>query len=144
MNNKILTMGSFDMFHAGHSSLLNFCSKVKGEHGVLHVGVNSDDFMTAYKRPPIIPYSERAEIIFNHPFVDKVFPVTQHDASGIIRDGKYDILVIGEDWAHKDYFTQIGTSRKSLKQMEVTLIYKAIDFERTTTQTIEEIKNREF
>lgn len=141
-NNRILTMGSFDMFHVGHASLLQFCSKLKGKHGTFHVGVNSDDFMTEYKRKPIIPFEERSDIIFSYPFVDLVFPVRQHDMSKYIEDQRYTMLVIGEDWAHKDYHAQIGTTKEHLKSIGCTLIYKEIDWPRTTTQTMEEVRDR--
>lgn len=140
MANKVLTMGGFDMFHIGHLRLIQACYQIAGPTGEVIVGVNTDEFMESYKRKPVIPYIERASVIRGLFGVGSTFPVDKHDASGYIKDFKPDFLVIGSDWAHKDYHSQIGTTKEELKELGVTLLYKSIDEERTTTATIEEIR----
>lgn len=73
----VTTNGAFDLFHIGH---LRALEASKGLGDVLIVGINSDESVKEYKSPvrPIVPESERAEVIASLECVDYVtiFPET--------------------------------------------------------------------
>lgn len=139
--NKVLTMGGFDLMHIGHLSFLNACKAIAGPQGRLYVGVNSDEFMESYKRQPVFTASERKRLVSSVVPGASIFDVTKHDAKDYIITYNPNIIVIGEDWAHKDYFTQIGVTKEWLKSQGIILLYKHIDEEITTTKIIERVKN---
>ena len=141
MANKVLTMGSFDLFHTGHLTLLQTCNKLAGSGGRLYIGINSDKFMTSFKRKPIVEWERRKKIISALFPRATIFSVDEHDASSHLVDK--DFLVIGVDWAFRDYFEQIGVDREYLKERGVTLLYKEVDEDITTSELIERAKNAE-
>ena len=67
----VFTNGCFDVFHAGHASLLDWC-KTQGE--IVVVGINSDDSVRGLKGSgrPIMPQEQRARIVASHRAVDFV------------------------------------------------------------------------
>ena len=103
----ILTCGTFDMFHIGHLNLLKRCKDLfPDEEKKLIVGVSSDSF--SYKKKgkyPIIPLSERFDIISSLKFVDKVFVEESLEMKELyISIFEADVFVIGDDWKGKfDY-----------------------------------------
>ena len=65
------TTGVFDLFHIGHVKILQ---KAKSLCDKLIVGVSTDSLVKKYKnKKPIIPFSERVEVIRNSRCVDLVF-----------------------------------------------------------------------
>lgn len=74
---KGFTAGVFDLFHIGHLILLKRC---KESCEYLIVGVMTDEFTEHQKgRKPVIPFSERVEIIKAIRYVDEVVPVDFHN-----------------------------------------------------------------
>jgi len=68
----VLTSGTFDLFHVGHSRYLEAAKK----HGdVLLVGVDNDEKVRNKKGPhrPIVSEDERMEILCHSRYVDMVF-----------------------------------------------------------------------
>ncbi len=101
MTDKIIgyTCGSFDLFHIGH---LNILKKAKQQCDYLIVGLNSDETMLRCKNKlPIIPYSERKQILESIKYVDKVIKVECHAKDTKADDWKYrisaDIVFSGDD-----------------------------------------------
>lgn len=138
--NVVVTMGSFDLFHIGHLSLLETCRAIAGPEGTVNVGVNSDSFMTEWKRKPAIPYEQRVRIIRSLECVDNTFPVNQHDAKPILTALKPKFLVIGSDWAPpKDYHAQLQTSTEWLTEHNITLLYVERETGQSTTQIRKEM-----
>lgn len=70
---SVFTNGCFDLFHAGHLSILQQASAVEYEV-YLTVAINSDESVKLIKGPgrPVIPEDERALIIASYHFVDRV------------------------------------------------------------------------
>jgi cytidyltransferase-like protein len=66
----ILAAGVFDLLHGGH---LSFLKKIKNENDKLIVLVNSDRFVSTYKRIPYINQNDRLEMIKNLKIVDEAF-----------------------------------------------------------------------
>ena len=96
MKKRIITYGTFDMFHIGHLRLLKRLSTYADE---LIVAVSTDEFNLGKGKKTMIPYDQRAEIIENIKCVDKVIPEDNWEQK--IKDiQKYDIdiFAIGDDW----------------------------------------------
>jgi len=89
----VLTSGTFDLFHVGHSRYLEAAKR----HGdVLLVGVDSDKKVRRKKGPhrPIVPEKERIEIICHSRHVDLVFLKQAGGAKwGLIKTVRPDVLI---------------------------------------------------
>lgn len=141
--NTVLTMGSFDMYHVGHVSLLRTCRKIAGPEGKVIVGINSDEFMTEFKKAPIIPFSDRQEVVSSCVYVDEVFKTTQHDAKPNILAINPDFIVIGTDWIEngKDYHEQLRTTKEFLIENNIVLLYVERETEWSTTRIRNEVQD---
>ena len=64
---KVITYGTFDLFHIGHLKLLQ---RIKNLGDRLIVAVSTDEFNTLKGKKTIIPYEQRAEIVSNIKCVD--------------------------------------------------------------------------
>jgi len=116
---KVLTIGTFDLLHAGHLAMLERAAEI----GELMVGVNSDGFVTAYKGSPYEPYSIRAGHVSCLPYVSRV---VENDGPGadLIRELRPSVLAIGPDWMPpRDYLGQIGLSSDELFGLDVVLAF---------------------
>lgn len=99
MKKKIIigyTSGVFDLFHIGHVKILQ---KAKSLCDKLIVGVSTDTLVKKYKnKKPIIPFSERVEVIKNNKCVDLVVSQNSLDKFKNWRRLKYDVMFVGDDW----------------------------------------------
>lgn len=102
IHKNVITYGTFDLFHVGH---LNLFKKLKNLGDFLIVAVSTDEFNALKGKKSIIPYKQRAEIVQNIKFVDKVIPETCWEQKiNDIKKYKIDIFGIGSDWKGKfDY-----------------------------------------
>ena len=99
MNKKIITYGTFDMFHIGHLKLLQ---KLKSMADELIVAVSTDEFNESKGKKVMIPYEQRAEIIANIKCVDNVIPEENWEQKVTdIQQYNIDIFAIGDDWEGK-------------------------------------------
>jgi glycerol-3-phosphate cytidylyltransferase len=110
-NRKVYTGGTFDLFHRGHVNFLRQCKEI-GDH--VTVSLNTDEFIYRYKGEyPIISYEERKEVLLSCRYVDKVIPNTEgEDSKPTILDVNPKFIVIGSDWAKKDYYKQMNFTQK--------------------------------
>ncbi|ASP47978.1 adenylyltransferase/cytidyltransferase family protein [Cognaticolwellia beringensis] len=94
---KVLTFGTFDLFHIGHLQILK---RAKALGGYLIVGVSTDALNFSKKqRNPICSQQHRMEIIQELKCVDEVFFENSLELKRqYIIDTKADILVMGDDW----------------------------------------------
>lgn len=94
----VFTNGCFDLLHRGHLHLLREAKKL-GD--LLVVGLNSDSSVKAIKGPnrPILPESDRAELIAALEMVDYVVLFSDPDPHRLIQELRPDVLVKGGDWA---------------------------------------------
>jgi len=83
MKTIVLVTGGFDPMHSGHIAFFKAAKELGDE---LHVGLNSDEWLTRKKSRPFMPYKERATVIENLKMVDKVisFDDTDDTACGAI------------------------------------------------------------
>lgn len=121
---KILTYGTFDLFHIGHLNLLKRLAAM----GQLTVAVSTDEFNLLKGKKTIIPYDQRAEIVESIKYVHQVIPENGWEQK--VKDVKryqIDTFVMGDDWKGqfdflKDYCDVIylertdGISTTSLKK----------------------------
>ncbi len=120
---KVITYGTFDLFHIGH---LNILKRARALGDYLVVAVSTDEFNTGKHKQCVYPYSHRAQIVEAIKFVDKVIP--EEDWEQKIKDIKengINIFVIGEDWKGKfdflkDYCEVVYLPRtKSISTTEI-------------------------
>jgi glycerol-3-phosphate cytidylyltransferase len=128
----VYTGGSFDLFHAGHASLLQACKKLAGPDGRVIVALNTDGFIASYKRKaPVMAYPEREAVLLACRYVDEVTPNRMGaDSRPTIEAASPDIIAIGMDWAAKDYYHQMGFDQKWLVARHITLVYVEHAFSR--------------
>lgn len=68
---KVITFGTFDVFHVGH---VNILERAKALGDYLIVGISSDELNFSKKgRNPIYSIADRLKIISSLRFVDEVF-----------------------------------------------------------------------
>ena len=79
----VLVTGGFDPLHSGH---LQYFKEAKKLGEVLHVGLNSEEWLSRKKGRPFMPFSERVTILEALEVVDKVisFDDTDDSACGAI------------------------------------------------------------
>jgi len=93
----VFTNGCFDLPHRGHLHLLREAKKL-GD--LLIVAINSDRSVEKVKGPgrPILPETERAELIAALEMVDYVVLFDELDPYNVIRELRPNVLVKGGDW----------------------------------------------
>lgn len=107
MKIRVITFGTFDVFHVGHLRILE---RARNFGDFLMVGVSTDEFNLAKKgRKPFYSQDERMEIINSLSCVDEVFFEESLELKRYyLQIYKADILVMGDDWAGKfDEFRDI-------------------------------------
>lgn len=88
--------GVFDMFHIGH---LNLLRRAREQCDRLVVGVASDEYVLALKgRQPVVPLSERLEIVQSLRFVDEVIVDRSEDKRVAWHERNFDAIFKGDDW----------------------------------------------
>ncbi len=97
---RVITFGTFDVFHIGH---INILERAKKQGDYLVVGVSSDQLnYTKKQRYPIYSQDQRVRILESLRFVDEVFIEESLDLKAeYIRQYRADVLVMGDDWAGK-------------------------------------------
>ena len=89
------TTGVYDLFHIGH---LNILKKAKEQCDYLIVGVSTDELTYSYKNKfPIIPFSERVQIVEAIKYVDKVIPQTNMNKFEAWENYRFDVMFHGDD-----------------------------------------------
>jgi glycerol-3-phosphate cytidylyltransferase len=89
------------------------------------VALNTDEFIYNYKgKYPVLTYNERKEILMACKWVDRVIPNFGGEDSTISIDMvKPDYIIIGSDWARRDYYKQMGFTQDWLDERGIGLIY---------------------
>jgi glycerol-3-phosphate cytidylyltransferase len=121
MGLKIYTGGTFDLFHAGHVEFLRRCAEL----GSVTVSLNEDEFIENYKgKRPVISYREREAVLLGCRWVDDVVPnVGGSDSRVSIGIVSPDLVVIGSDWARRDYYAQMQFDQDWLDERGIGLCY---------------------
>lgn len=96
---KVITYGTFDLFHIGH---LNLLRRAKELGDYLVVAVSSDEFNKGKGKVCKISDQERMEIVGAIKYVDEVILETSWEQK--VEDVKkydIDVFVMGDDWEGK-------------------------------------------
>jgi len=96
MSKRIITYGTFDLFHIGHLKLLQ---RLKDLGDELIVAVSTDEFNSLKGKKTIIPFEHRFEIVKNIKCVDIV--IAENSWNQKVEDIKkygIDIFAMGNDW----------------------------------------------
>lgn len=93
----VFTNGVFDLLHVGH---LRYLLSARALGDALAVGLNADACVKRLKGPkrPILPESERAELLAGLACVDYVCLFEEDDPRALIQAVVPHILVKGGDW----------------------------------------------
>lgn len=136
MGLSVYVGGTFDLYHVSHAMFLKRCAEL----GSVTVSLNTDEFIQDYKgKPPVIPYEERAAVLLSCRYVSAVVPnVDGADSRTAIELVKPDIIVVGSDWARRDYYAQMGFDQDWLDERGIAMCY--VPYGKTTSTT--KIKER--
>ncbi|MCG7532997.1 adenylyltransferase/cytidyltransferase family protein [Psychrobium sp. MM17-31] len=127
---RIITFGTFDVFHVGHVNILER-ARAKGDY--LIVGVSSDALNMSKKgRNPIYSQEDRIHILKSLRCVDEVFVEESLELKEqYLIEHKADMLVMGDDWEGKfDHLKHV-----------CDVVYLPRTPSISTTETIEIVKN---
>ena len=93
----VFTNGCFDILHAGHVSILEFC---RGKGDILVVGLNSDDSVRRLKGPsrPVNKQDDRALVLAALESVSYVCIFDEDTPRNLIEVVRPDVLVKGGDY----------------------------------------------
>jgi glycerol-3-phosphate cytidylyltransferase len=96
---RVLTYGTFDLFHVGHIRLLE---RARSLGSYLVVGLSTDEFNLSKGKRSVFSYSERFAILGALRHVDKIIP--ENDWEQKLNDviaNEIDVFVMGDDWEGK-------------------------------------------
>ena len=136
---KVYTGGTFDLFHRGDVNFLKQCKEI-GDYIV--VSLNTDDFIYRYKgKYPIMNYEERRDVLLGCRYVDEVIPNTDgEDSKPAILTINPKFVIIGSDWAKKDYYRQMNFTQQWLDDNGIILVYLPYTENISTTLIKEKLK----
>ena len=127
---KVITFGTFDVFHVGHLRILER-ARACGDR--LIVGVSTDQLNIKKKgKAPVYNQEERREIISALQCVDDTFfEESLEKKPNYIKQFSADILVMGDDWRGK--FDELSGLCKVIYMPRTPAI--------STTEVIEKIRH---
>lgn len=112
------TTGVYDLFHIGH---LNVLKRAKLECDYLIVGVTTDELAFSRKnKMPIIPFTERMEIVEHVKFVDEVVPQTNMDKMEAWNNLKFNMMFVGDDWKGSEKWNEM---ERDFAEVGVEIVY---------------------
>jgi cytidyltransferase-like protein len=137
--------GSFDTPHFGHLHFLWQCRRIAGENGKVVISLNTDDFIERYKgRAPLMSYDERAKFLRWSGNVNEMVPNEGgEDSKPTILKVSPDFIVVGSDWAKKDYYAQMQFTQDWLDDNQIVLIYVPYTEGISSTQIKERMRKYE-
>lgn len=96
---KVITYGTFDLFHYGHLNLLERAKKL-GDY--LIVGLSTDEFNKEKDKTSTFEYNERKRFLEAIKYVDEIIPEKSWEQKiDDIKKYDIDVFVMGDDWAGK-------------------------------------------
>jgi glycerol-3-phosphate cytidylyltransferase len=99
---RVLTYGTFDLFHHGHIRILR---RARDLGDYLVVAVSTDEFNAGKGKKAYHNYEIRKEVVESVRYVDLVIPEYSWDQKiDDIKRYDIDIVAMGADWADSDKF----------------------------------------
>ncbi len=112
------TTGVFDLFHIGH---LNILRNARAMCDRLIVGVTTDELVMECKgKKPVIPFTERCEIVRSLKCVDVVIAQSTMDKLEAWEKIHFDIMFVGDDWHQTPEWKNI---QEKFEELEVRIVY---------------------
>lgn len=137
---NVYTGGTFDLFHYGHVNLLRQCHQI-ANGGQVTVALNTDEFSNSYKQPTVMTLAERMEVMRACRFVDDVIVnIGGADSKAAILSVMPNVIVVGDDWANKDYHRQMGFSPEWLTRYNIQVVFVPYTSSISTTQIRQRLK----
>ena len=133
--NTGLLMGVFDLFHIGHLRLIQ---RAKEQCNYLRVGVLSDELVMKFKnKSPVIPLSERMEILAAIRDVDEVVAITDDPSRLLEWDRRpFDCFFSGDDYNGNPYWEW---EREELRKRGSDIVFFPYTEEQSTTKIREKL-----
>ena len=123
---SLLTIGTFDLFHAGHVEFLRACQRLAGH---VTVALNPDDFVAEFKGVrPTMSLEERLAVVGACQYVDAAMRGFGAESGETIDAWMRSVnsprvLAIGSDWCGRDYLGQLRVDEDYLRRYDLTLVY---------------------
>ncbi len=96
---KVITYGTFDLFHVGHVNILRRAREL-GDY--LIVALSSDEFNAIKNKKAYHSYEDRKTILEAIRYVDEVIPeLTWEQKIKDVQEHNVDVFVMGDDWEGK-------------------------------------------
>ena len=96
---KVITYGTFDLFHRGHLEILRRCKQL-GDH--LTVAISTDEFNLSKGKKAEYSFEDRSAIVSSIVFVDSVIEESCWDQKQQdIINNQISIFAMGDDWEGK-------------------------------------------
>lgn len=104
----------------------------------LIVGVTTDELVSYKNKHPVIPFTERIEIVRACKYVDLAVPQESMDKIDALNRYKFNLMFVGDDWYKTDKWMMFD---KKLTERGVKIIY--FPYTKTTSSTLinETLKN---
>jgi glycerol-3-phosphate cytidylyltransferase len=130
---RVITFGTFDLFHIGHLNILKQCRELENSNTYVIVGVSSDELNKSKKnRQPIVPLNDRMEIVRSVRYVDSVFvEKSLQEKVAYCKRFQADVCIMGDD--HKGKFD-------FLEEYGIRVIYVPRTEHISTTRVIQDIR----
>ncbi len=93
---KVITYGTYDLFHIGHVQLLK---RLKEKDNYIIVGVSTDEFNAVKGKKSIFSYDERKAIVESCKYVDLVIPENSWEQKPKDRSGPRFSDMTLSDWS---------------------------------------------
>jgi len=133
MNRIGFTCSSFDLFHAGHVSMLR---EAKSQCDYLIVGLQTDPTIDRpEKNKPIQSITERYIQLSGCKYVDEiVMYATENDLTNVLKTFSIDVRILGEEYRHRPF---------TGKDIEMEFYFNTRQHSFSTTELRERIANAE-
>ncbi|MGG3625627.1 glycerol-3-phosphate cytidylyltransferase [Bacillus gobiensis] len=102
---KVITYGTYDLFHWGHLRLLERAKEL-GDY--LIVGLSTDEFNSLKNKNSVHSYEKRKQVLETLDLVDEIIPEENWEQKiEDVKTHQVDIFVMGDDWEGKfDYLNE--------------------------------------
>jgi glycerol-3-phosphate cytidylyltransferase len=130
------TAGVFDLFHVGHLRLLHNAAALCD---TLIVGVSSDELVQYKGKSPIVPFSERVEIVRSVKGVAAVVTQNDMDKMAMWQKLKFDVMFVGDDWHGTEKWNALEAQ---FAEVGVQIIYFPYTEGTSSTLITKELKSR--
>ena len=100
-SNIICTSGCFDRLHKGHLRLLHAARDFADTgYDYVFVLLNSDEYITEFKKRVPQPFEKRAAALFLTSYVDSVIKIYQPE--DILKNLRPSLFIVGDDYKDED------------------------------------------